>query len=243
MSDGSRIIDSFAARCVAWTGRLPRGRIEAIFVPWLPSGGLAGDYRALLSARELERGRRFGSEDDRRAFEQRRAFRRFCAARALGRVPVPHFVRTRSGRPYLPDHPDVWFSFASCRAGALGVWSATHAVGVDAEDRILPEDVHSLASSHFTAGEARRIGQVPPDQRVPVFARLWTLKEAALKSIGEGLPFGLDTFAFMPDSPPRVETVPDGYGGPASFLPWTWSGSGLSVSIVARKRTAGPGRS
>lgn len=54
-------------------------------------------------------------------------------------------------------------------------------------------------------------------EREKIFFQLWTLKEAALKSIGKGLPFGLDAFAFTLSPELRIATVPAEYGGANNF--------------------------
>ena len=53
--------------------------------------------------------------------------------------------------------------------------------------------------------------------RLQTFFQLWCLKEAALKSIGEGLPFGLDAFEFELSPNTRVVQAPNDYGGPKQF--------------------------
>jgi 4'-phosphopantetheinyl transferase len=54
-------------------------------------------------------------------------------------------------------------------------------------------------------------------ERLRIFFQFWCLKEAALKSIGEGLPFGLEAFAFELDPILRVVHAPPDHGGPERF--------------------------
>ena len=112
---------------------------------------------------------------------------------------------TENGRPYLADAPDLWFSFSSCRFGMLGAWSSTHGIGVDIEDHTRELEAGELARQYFSVAEAEAIEGAGGVERLRTFYRFWTLKEAALKSIGEGLPFGLDAFEFELD--PRVRVV------------------------------------
>ena len=153
----------------------------------------------ILSDQEQQRARRFTAKYDRSHFLQRRVFRRFCAAAALGaREPLSRiiFQETEKGRPYLAEVPELRFSFSSCRSGFLGAWSKTHGLGVAlAATRGQIEPV-TLADRFFTRTEARSIARTDHGMRLWTFLRLWTLKEAALKSIGEGLPYGLDAFEF-----------------------------------------------
>ena len=48
----------------------------------------------------------------------------------------------------------------------------------------------------FSDAEAKTVESAGDQARLRTFFQLWCLKEAALKSIGEGLPFGLDAFEF-----------------------------------------------
>jgi len=172
---------------------------------------------SVLSDTELQRADRFASPDDKTRFIQRRAFRRFCGNLALGiSQPLSRvaFDETENGRPYLCDLPDSWFSFSSCSSGFIGVWSSTHAIGVDLED--LTEDLEAteLAQQFFSATEANAVEGVVSRQRQQTFFQYWVLKEAALKSIGEGLPFGLGAFEFELDPDLRIVHAPPGHGGP-----------------------------
>jgi hypothetical protein len=68
--------------------------------------GISNRCASVLSETELQRAERFAAEDDRAEFEQRRAFRRFCGATALGSLqPLSEilFEETENGRPYLSD--------------------------------------------------------------------------------------------------------------------------------------------
>ena len=68
--------------------------------------------------------------------------------------------------------------------------------------------------------------------RLRTFCQLWSLKEAALKSIGEGLPFGLDAFEFELTPNLRVVSAPPDYGGPERFNAQIMQG--LCAALVIR---------
>ena len=169
-------------------------------------------------------------------FEQRRAFRRYCGVLALGSTSSLSqiiFEETENGRPYLPDQSDIWFSFSSCRLGFIGAWSSTHGLGVDLEDQPIEREVAKLAAMYFTESEARTVRERGP-ARLRTFLQLWSLKEAALKSIGHGLPFGLDAFEFELDESPRVVDAPGDHGGPERFSAHLFDQADACAALVLR---------
>jgi 4'-phosphopantetheinyl transferase len=195
---------------------------------------------SVLSDAELQRADRFAAEDDKARFEQRRAFRRFCGATALeSRQSLSEIVfeETENGRPYLPDSPDSWFSFSSCRFGVLGAWSSTHAIGVDVEDHTKELEATELAQQFFSGAEVKAVEEAAGSNRLWTFYQFWSLKEAALKSIGEGLPFGLDAFEFELSPRLRVAHAPPDHGGPERFNAYAIEGTDGCAALVIRSPT------
>jgi 4'-phosphopantetheinyl transferase len=195
---------------------------------------------SVLSDTELQRADRFAAEDDKARFEQRRAFRRFCGAAALGSSqPLCEivFAETENGRPYVSDFPDFRFSFSSCRFGVLGAWSSTHGIGVDLEEQTKDLEATELAREFFSGAEAKAVEEVGGLERLRTFYQFWSLKEAALKSIGEGLPFGLDAFEFELAPRLRVVHAPPDHGGPEQFNAYAIEGTDSCAALVIRSLT------
>jgi 4'-phosphopantetheinyl transferase len=71
-------------------------------------------------------------------------------------------------------------------------------------------------------------------ERLQTFYRFWSLKEAALKSIGEGLPFGLDAFELELDPKLRVVHAPPDHGGPEQFDAHVIEGTEGCAALVIR---------
>jgi len=210
---------------------------RVLYAPVSGDFEVSGLCTSILSEAELNRSEHFASEYDKAHFRQRRAFRRYCGAAAHGSSkPLSQidFEETENGRPYLPDLPDVWFSFSSCRLGFLGAWSSTHGIGVDLEDQTRPVDVMELARHYFSEAEAHAVERGVGRVRQEIFFQLWSLKEAALKSIGEGLPYGLDAFQF--ELSPSLATVhaPSDYGGAELFTPYRIDGTESCAALVIR---------
>lgn len=197
---------------------------------------------SVLAESELCRADRFALQADRQRFIQRRAFRRFCGA-AMAKVALPLsrmvFEETENGRPYLAGLPGCWFSFSSSGRGLLAAQSSTCAVGVDLEDRTGNLEITALARHFFSAREASAIEQLCEPERLQCFLRLWCLKEAALKSIGEGLPFGLDAFQFETGPVLRIVRTPAEYGGPEGFSAHFVERSDICASLVLRNLDQG----
>ncbi len=194
-------------------------------------------FAQLLSDDELERAGRFLTEESRARFVQRRAFRRYCAAVALGSPePLSQFVfmENEKGCPYLPPLPDMSFSFSACRLGFLGAWSAKYRIGVDIEDPARTEEIADLANRFFSEAEAAAVKMTDGQAYTQRFFKLWSLKEAALKSIGEGLPYGLDAFQFELKPEPCVVEAPHDYGGPGLFNAHQIGGSDDCAAIIIR---------
>ena len=89
-----------------------------------------------------------------------------------------------SGRPYLPDRPDLGVSISHSSGWAAAAVARNHDVGVDVQipsrvsDRMLrfccsPEDAEALTA-------------MPEDSRRREFAWLFTVKEACVKAAGTG---------------------------------------------------------
>ena len=106
---------------------------------------------------------------------------------------------------------------------------------VDLEDRTGSLEVTPLASEYFSAAEAQLLENQSGSDRMVAFLRLWSLKEAALKSIGEGLPFGLRRFTFRLEPAPRLVDAPAGYGGVTPFDAYLIDGAGACAALVTRR--------
>jgi phosphopantetheinyl transferase len=194
----SRIRDMFAARARVWA-LAARDDLHVLYAPFQSAAWVNSLCSEALSNDELLQAGRFAAAEDKALFIQRRAFRRYCGNLALGaqrRLAQIHFAATAAGRPFLAGRPDIWFSFSSCRRGMLAAWSSSHAMGVDIEDQARALDTVQIAEMFFAPSEAGLVRFARGAEQRRRFFRLWCLKEAALKSIGQGLPFGLDSFAF-----------------------------------------------
>jgi len=192
---------------------------------------------SVLSESELQRADRFASTDEKNRFIQRRAFRRYCGARALETIrPLSqiNFSESEKGRPYLQELPRTWFSFSSCRSGFIGAWSSTYAVGVDLEDPSKKVEAVKLARQFFSDAEAEVIEDATDRDRLQTFYQYWVLKESALKSIGEGLPFGLDAFKFELEPALRVVHGPLEGGGAKLFDAHMIAGTNSCAALVTR---------
>ena len=236
-NDSDRINDLFAAGSRDLTPVSARHAAYVLYAPVSRDPEVTRLCASVLSDTELRRADRFVTEFDKAQFKQRRAFRRFCGATVLGSSrPLSQIVfeETENGRPYLSDIPDFWFSFSSCRYGFLGAWSSTHMVGVDIEDQTWNLEAVELAHRFFSGAEANAIEGVGGLERLRTFFQFWSLKEAALKSIGEGLPFGLDAFEFELGPNLRIVHAPPDHGGPDSFDAHVIEGTDNCAALVTR---------
>lgn len=239
--DNDQIRDYFGGCVNDLTPAPARHLAQVLYVPFARDAEISHLCASLLSESELQRAKHFVAEDDRARFTQRRAFRRFCGAIAHGSpatLSQVHFEESKNGRPYLPNLPDTWFSFSACRSGYLGAWSSTHAIGVDLEDQARDLEAVELARRFFTGPEAQAVEDAGKLRRLHTFLQFWSLKEAALKSIGEGLPFGLDTFEFTLAPNLCVVGAPARHGGPEQFDAHMIDGAGGCAALVLRKRNA-----
>jgi len=235
--DSQRVKNLFAANSRVLTPAAVRHTAHVVHVPVSHDPEVTRLCSSVLSDAELQRADRFVKQDDRTLFIQRRAFRRFCGAAVLGSsqpLSQIEFVETENGRPHLAGLPDVWLSFSSCRFGFVGAWSSTHGIGVDFEDQTRELEVTELARQFFSVAEARAVEGLAGLANQRTFFQFWCLKEAALKSIGEGLPFGLDAFEFELEPNLRVVHAPLDHGGPDQFIAHMLKGSNRCAALVIR---------
>lgn len=237
-SDSDWITELFAGGARDWTPAPARHAASVLYAPVSHNPEVSRRCASVLSGAELQRADRFLTEDDKSRFMQRRAFRRYCGAAALRALrPLSQIVfnETEKGRPYLADSPDFSFSFSSCRFGFLGAWSSTRGIGVDLEDKSRQVEAVELARQFFSEAEAKTVEAAGGPARLRTFFQLWSLKEAALKSVGEGLPFGLDAFEVELAPEPRFLHAPRDHGGPEQFDAHLVEGPVACAAVVIRR--------
>jgi 4'-phosphopantetheinyl transferase len=152
---------------------------------------------AMLSTEERDRAGRFVFEQDRRRFVVARAALRQLVGLHVNVPPRNICLSVQPhGKPRLvaSEHTDMLrFNVSHSENLALIAISCKREVGVDVE-RIRPlVGFEDIAMHYFAPAERRTLRRAAPDDRLALFYRYWTLKEAYLKADGVGMHVRLDT--------------------------------------------------
>ena len=102
--------------------------------------------------------------------------------RHYGISETPVLAFEANGKPFLADHPDIFFNLSHCQEAVACVVGDVR-VGIDVES-LSSYDV-SLLPSTMNDDEQQLILR-SPDPRTS-FVRLWTMKESLLKMTGAGI--------------------------------------------------------
>jgi 4'-phosphopantetheinyl transferase len=95
------------------------------------------------------------------------------------------FKYNRNGKPSLKVGPrNLFFNMAHSRELILVAVSQEAFIGVDIEELRAFDDLMDLATSYFSKTEAGLLRRASPEQRIPLFFRFWTGKEACIKASG-----------------------------------------------------------
>lgn len=158
--------------------------------------------RALLSDRETARADRFVYDRHRRRYTIAQAHLRRVLSQLTGTAPQDiRFHFGRHGKPFLPEGPA--FNQSHSEERIMIAVASEGRVGVDIEEIRPVKYLLALADKNFATDESARLHAVPEAERLPLFFRLWTRKEAFLKALGFGLRHPLRSFSVdpSPDAP------------------------------------------
>lgn len=170
--------------------------VYTTWTEWLPSVLTSPRLRDLLGP-DWDRYRRTPDAAVRYRFAAARLLIKYTAATALGTTPENIDLAYRlGGRPYLRGFDQLELSLTHTgELMAVGL-SRTGRIGVDVElaDRVIRLDL--LEGQILTPAEAQELAELPESERIAQTVRVWTLKEAYSKALGQGLRLGFKEFGF-----------------------------------------------
>jgi 4'-phosphopantetheinyl transferase len=165
-----------------------------------------------LASQEQARVARLRMEDDRSRFTLGRALIRECLRSYVPQLDeeIP-FAYTPRGRPYLAENEAIHFSISHTHDLVAVAVTAGGQVGIDLE--FLRRDLNpiELARRIFSEKDFHAFEMVPEKEKLRIFFRAWTRKEAYLKARGEGISAGLEqvTVSFSAEQPSLMEDARD----------------------------------
>lgn len=206
---------------------------------------LLDSCRALLDADETLRLQRFAFDTHRHRFLVSHALLRTVLSLYGGGAPAQwRFERGVHGKPRLVaaqrgSAPMFNLSHSGSLA-ALALSRDTEALGIDIEFHRPGRSFLALARRNFAPAEYAGLPELPPEDLVPEFYDLWTLKEAFVKARGDGLTQSLADFWFTFDRPSghvafdaRAALEPE----PARWRFWSYRLAGPYSAAVALRGT------
>lgn len=208
---------------------------------WVPEETGARALRPLLG-RDWNRYERLSHPRVRASFLASRLMLRHTVARVLSVAPEAlELAYKPEGRPYVRGCGPLDVSLShSGEVIVVGVTSRG-LVGVDVERVARPSAGTDLESEVCTPHERALLESLPARSRDSALVRLWTLKEAYTKAIGQGLRFPFTEVGFAPDDVPITLRGPD--GSPAGGEEWSFASWVLESETVVSValRAEGPG--
>jgi len=208
---------------------------------WRAPLDLAGpelaELRRTLSPDESARAARFRFPAAQDRFAAARGSLRTILARYCHADPASlEFGCGPAGKPYLASGQGPEFSVSHSHSWALYGIASGREIGVDLERIGKPAlDHERVAERFFARAESAYLKSLPAATRLESFFRLWTLKEAYVKALGEGLRIPLASFE-VSIAPGRSEaSIQPANGGPGLenwFLASIEPGFGYAAAVA-----------
>lgn len=167
------------------------GAAEVYFVDLSPHAGREAAAAARLSEDELARAGRFLYPGPRRRYILLRGAVRslLCERLSCGNEELT-FKSAEHGKPFAVVRgtpADIHFNMSDSGNSGLIAIVPRGRIGIDLEERTENRDLEGLAETVFGQEEQAAFASASGQRRVECFYRLWTYKEALLKSLGTGL--------------------------------------------------------
>lgn len=141
-----------------------------------------------LTEEEQVQAEQFVYEDEQVRYTAFHALLRSILSELFSIQPMEvHIESTEQGMPFLPEHPEYTISLSRSGSWALYGISRRGPIGVDLE--LLPEskDISLLVERSLSPDEKNVLESLLPEEQKTFFYRLWTRKEALVKSDGTGI--------------------------------------------------------
>ena len=169
--------------------------LEALADVWLlplpPGDRVEETLTACLSPEEHAHLSKLSRPEVQIRFASTRHALRVLLGGTLGVSPARLRLQTNSfGKPSLADNhpgPPLWFNVTHSHSVALLAISRHGEVGVDVELLRPMPDALKLAERFFCPAEHQLLAGLEEAIQSEAFLRMWTVKEAFVKAIGEGL--------------------------------------------------------
>ena len=147
------------------------------------------DPAHLLSEDELERARRFLSDEDRRRFVRARSAMRTILGQYLETAPEElAFVYGPQGKPFLVS-PATVLAFNLSHSGGLALLAVSRetALGIDLERPRDRPNLPAIARRVFDAEVQQELARLDGAALTQAFFFFWTGLEARMKALGNGI--------------------------------------------------------
>lgn len=226
MSPKQASIGGMAGRPVALRG--PEGPWDGMLADLAEYGavvtyGLLGDWEPrdlpeeglqALIGREWERYRGFRHAGARSRFVASRLLLKHVAAAVIESDPRLIALAYRpGGRPYLRGCDQIDISLSHTEDMLVVGVARTGRIGVDVEPAERPMLGLGIEEQICTPYELTMLRSIAEARRNSALVRMWTLKEAYSKAIGQGLRFRFTEFGFRLGDPRARVLRPDGSPG------------------------------
>jgi len=212
---------------------------------WRPKDPDGPELRAVLG-RDWARYRDITHEDMRGRYAASRRLLKYAAAAALrADARDLELMYGPTGRPYLRGCDQIDISLSHTDDLLLVGLTTRGLIGVDAERSDRRIYSRGLDRQICTPHERLTVSRLPLAERDPSLVRLWTLKEAYSKAIGQGLQFRFTEFGFGADGRPTQVHRPDGTPGTGdewTFCTYVLGSDGLEFCVSTAVYDAGLGR-
>lgn len=185
-----------------WSFFCKAGSVTVIHVDLTPNTSSEESSLLWLNEEEQARCRQFPLPGPRRRFALCRAALRAILCRQLGCSNERlSFGSSDYGKPFalLGEEPAaISFNLSHCERHGLIALVPHGRLGVDVEERVPRRDFDELSEAVLGPHEQSALACVHGRDKVQLFFRLWTIKEALIKALGLGFTLDVSQFEVPP---------------------------------------------
>jgi len=157
---------------------------------------------AILSKDEIQKGKQFKFEKDRRAFWGGRGILRYLLSYYTSVPPDElKFQYNAFGKPFLSNNKlpfSVVFNLSHSIDSIILAFAKDRALGIDIESFNQFAGWKDIVNAFFLEEEKEYLYHLKPAEQLRCFFQIWTKKEALLKALGVGLGMGLERLPKTP---------------------------------------------